>query len=103
MRIEWSELALDDLADIERYIAKDSAVYARDFVERIFDAADRLGDFPLSGRAVPEADNTAFREIIVQGYRVMYRTNTDHVLMLAVVNGNRDVNGMANKPWREPE
>lgn len=101
MRIEWSELALEDIADLERYIAKDSRVYAQEFVERIFAASDRLIDFPLSGRTVPEADSTAIREIIVQGYRVMYRVNTDYVLMLAVVNGNRDISGMATKPWQE--
>lgn len=101
MRIEWSELALDDLADIQHYIAKDSPIYARDFVERIFDASDRLLDFPLSGRVVPEADNSAIREIIVQGYRVMYRVNTDYVLMMAVVNGNRNVSDMTAKPWQE--
>ena len=99
MRIEWSELALDDLADIQRYIAKDSAYYGREFVERIFASADRLGDFPMSGRTVPEADDAHIRELIVRGYRVMYRVDDELVLMLAVVHGSRDVGGMACKPW----
>jgi plasmid stabilization system protein ParE len=49
---------------------------------------------------IPEEDKT-LREIIVQGYRVMYRLEPGRVLVLAVMHGSRDVGGMANKPLDE--
>lgn len=52
-----------------------------------------LRDFPESGRMIPEADDQTLREIIVQGYRVMYRLDVDRVLILAVMHGSRDLAG----------
>ncbi len=98
-RVDWSDPALDDLDDIVRHIAKDSTYYAREFAEHVFDSTDRLGEFPLMGRWVPEADDKTIREVFVQGYRVMYRVETDRVLVLAVIHGARHVAGMSDKPW----
>lgn len=102
MRVDWSDLALDDLDDIVRYIAKDSPHYAREFAERIFATSDRLNDFPYSGRYVPEAENETIREVIVQNYRVIYRAETDRILVLAVIHGSRDLGNAKNAPWRNP-
>lgn len=99
MRVEWSPLALDDLDDVTRYIGKDSPYYAREMAERIFETTDRLTDFPLSGRAVPEADDPALREVIVQGYRVMYRVEAERVLVLAVMHSRRDLAQATAAPW----
>ena len=56
MRIVWTETAIEDLRNLHGYIAKDSDLYARSFVERIILAAERLSDFPRMGRMVPEAE-----------------------------------------------
>jgi toxin ParE1/3/4 len=53
MRVNWTELALEDLEAIQAYIAKDSSFYARQFIECIFDAATKLEAFPEIGRRVP--------------------------------------------------
>ena len=58
MRVKWTEPALEDLAGIQAYIAKDSPYYAKQFIERIFEAAEALEDFPELGRKVPEAEAT---------------------------------------------
>lgn len=50
---------------------------------------------------IPEAEDKTLREIIVQGYRVMYRLETDRVLVLAVMHGSRDLAGREKKPWEE--
>jgi plasmid stabilization system protein ParE len=50
---------------------------------------------------IPEAEDKTLREIIVQGYRVMYRLEPDRVLVLAVMHGSRDVAGVTDKPWDE--
>jgi len=101
MKVEWSECAGDDLDDLVRYISRDSMFYARRFAERIVLSTRRLQRFPESGRMIPEADDKTLREIIVQGYRVMYRLEPDRVLVLAVMHGSRDVAGVVDKPWDE--
>jgi plasmid stabilization system protein ParE len=58
MRVKWTEPALEDMAGIQAYIAKDSPYYARQFIERIFEAAETLEDFPELGRKVPEAEDS---------------------------------------------
>lgn len=73
MRVKWSNFARDDLDDLVQYISRDSSFYARRFGEKIVLATRRLRDFPESGRIIPETEDQKFREIIVQGYRVMYR------------------------------
>lgn len=98
-RVEWSGPAYDDPDDLVRYISKDSSHYARLFAERILLATRRLRDFPESGRAIPEADDSSLREIVVQSYRVMYRLEPDRVLVLAVIHGSRDLDGTGKKPW----
>lgn len=101
MRVEWSDNARDDLDDIVHYISRDSAFYAQRFGEKVVLATRRLGDFSESGRMIPEAEDKTLREIIVQGYRVMYRLEPNRVLILAVMHGSHDVAGREKKPWED--
>lgn len=101
MRVEWSDFARDDLDDLVRYISRDSAFYARRFGQKVVLATRRLRKFPESGRMIPETEDPALREIIVQGYRVMYRLETDRVLILSVMHGTRNLAGQENKPWED--
>lgn len=99
MIVDWSDFALDDLEDIKRYISKDSPFYARELIDLVFTTTERLVDFPFSGREVPEAEDKAIREVIVQLYRVMYRVEPSRVIMLAVMHGSRDLTNPKNQPW----
>lgn len=101
MEVKWSQAAYDDLEDIVRYISRDSTFYASAFAERVVLATRRLGEFPESGRKIPEAEDSAMREIIVQDYRVMYRVETAEVLILAVMHGSRNLNNPDNQPWND--
>jgi toxin ParE1/3/4 len=51
---------------------------------------EELRGFPNLGRSVPEADREDIREIIFQGYRVIYQITADHLLVLTVIHGSRD-------------
>ncbi|MEJ2592654.1 MAG: type II toxin-antitoxin system RelE/ParE family toxin [Candidatus Thiodiazotropha sp.] len=102
MRVEWTDPALDDLMVIRDYIAKDSPHYARRFIERLFDTAERLCDQPQMGRQVPEADLNEVRELIFQGYRILYRIKPDHIQIIAAIHGARDLTATNLQPWNEP-
>lgn len=100
MRVDWTEPALEDLEAIQAYIARDSSFYARQFIERIFDAATKLEPFPEIGRRVPEAEErTDIRELIFQGYRIIYLIQPEQITIIAVIHGNWDLAGMEEKPW----
>lgn len=55
MKIEWAARARTDIRELRRYIAQDSPHYARRFVDKIFQAVEKLPEHPRLGRQVPEA------------------------------------------------
>lgn len=86
----WAPSALDDIAAIAEYIARDSPEVASLFVRRLMEATDRLQEFPLSGRIVPEIHEDDCREVIYGAYRIMYRLEGDEVWITGVVHGARN-------------
>ena len=89
-QVIWAPSALKDVESIADYIARDSPEQAALFVTRVLEATDRLADFPLSGRVIPEIANESCREIIYGAFRIMYRLERGEVWITAVVHGARD-------------
>jgi toxin ParE1/3/4 len=91
LRIIWSRNALADLKSIYDYIARDSKRYAQIQLERIQEGVRRAGEFPESGRIVPEFPNRGWREVLVGNYRAIYRVDreTGALTVLAVVHGRQ--------------
>ena len=102
MKIFWSDIAEADLDDIYDYIARDVPYYAELFVDRLIKATDKLEDYPRIGRRVPEADQwDDIRELIVQGYRIIYLAADKEIHILTVIHGSRDLAGVEHKLWDE--
>jgi plasmid stabilization system protein ParE len=57
-------MALKDLEEITRHIAKDDAGVAERFGNKLIDRTLSLATFPKRGRVVPEFDDPTLREII---------------------------------------
>ena len=87
VRVSWTIQALDDLDAICEFIARDVPRYAQVFALKIFEAADRIESFPLSGRMVPEIGKKEIREIIFGDYRIVYRVLKDEVEIITVHHG----------------
>lgn len=88
MDVAWTIPALDNLDEIQDYIAKDSPIAAYRFTVELMDRADSvLGAQPVAGR-VGRLPGT--REWVVPGtaYIVVYRAN-ERVEILAVINAAR--------------
>jgi plasmid stabilization system protein ParE len=64
----WGDAAVSDLESIYDYIARDSHQYARHQVERIHQSAERLLQFPESGRHIPEFPHLPHREVIIDNF-----------------------------------
>jgi addiction module RelE/StbE family toxin len=99
MRIEWTAPALEDMSNIRDYIAEDSTENAYRFIERLFDAAAQLTDFPERGRHAPEAERSDVRELLYNDYRIIYRIKPEKVDILTVLHDSRDLKRLRTKPW----
>ncbi len=71
------------------YIAADSPAYARAVVKDIINQTRMLARFPRSGRQVPEFDDEDIRELIAYSYRIIYRLQSDEVIIAAVIHGKQ--------------
>lgn len=90
-RIVWADPALEDLEEIAEYIALDNEDAAKRLVGRVFDAIERLRDFPDSGRRPPEFGRSRYREVLVGPCRVFYRHSNDRVYILYVMRSEREL------------
>jgi len=84
---------------IRAYCAQDSEYYADRFIERIVDAVGSLSTFPEMGRVVPETNAPGIRELLFHNYRIIYRLETDRVLVIAVAHAARDLTRQTPKLW----
>ncbi|MFZ3041400.1 MAG: type II toxin-antitoxin system RelE/ParE family toxin [Thiobacillus sp.] len=99
MNLVWSHTAREDLKHLRTYIGQDSPIYARQFIQRIIARAEAIRGFPNLGRRVPETDRDDIREIVFQGYRIIYQIASNHALVLTVLHGSRDLSNPDNQPW----
>ena len=83
-QVIWSWRAEKRLDEIGDYIAKDAPTRAADFVEKLLDSTRRLKDFPESGHPVPE--NKTFRQVVLQGYRLIYRIRGDIAEVVTIIS-----------------
>jgi toxin ParE1/3/4 len=88
MRVRYTLEALRHIAAIHAYIKERNPIAAARVVARIQLAAERLGEFPLMGRA-GVAPGT--REWVVTGlpYIIVHevRTNEDEIAILGIYHG----------------
>ena len=88
-RLIWTEPALTDLEVIAGYIALDKPDAAKRYVQRVFEAVDRLERFPNSGSIPPEIPDLPYRQVVVPPCRVFYRAEKGHVFILYVMRSER--------------
>ena len=84
MKITWSPLAAEQVRDIASYIALDKPSVAEQWIDKIFDSAEQLIDFPKSGRVVPELQINSIRELVQGNYRVIYKIQDNSISVLTV-------------------
>jgi plasmid stabilization system protein ParE len=70
--------------EIAEYIALDKPGAADRWADSTFQVAGRLESHPKSGRIVPEMGRSEVREIIHGAYRIIYRIETERVLVLTI-------------------
>ena len=87
MKVHWTNSAVEQLIAVYEYIARDSRQYALRTVDRITRRSIQIGEYPGSGRVVPEYESPDVRELIEPPFRIIYRIGRDRVDILAVIHG----------------
>jgi len=88
-RLIWTEPALTDLGVIADYIAIDKPDAAKRYVQRVFEAVDRLEQFPNSGSIPPEIPDLPYRQVVVPPCRIFYRAEEKHIFILYVMRSDQ--------------
>jgi plasmid stabilization system protein ParE len=89
MKIVWSPLAVDRVAEIAGYIAQDKPAAAEKWIKTVFSKVAQLKTAPVIGRIVPEIANDQFRELIYGNYRIIYRIEAQHIAILTIRHGKQ--------------
>lgn len=88
-RIIWSTPALAQLEAIATAIEVDKPGVARAVVRRIWDEVEKLAEFPLLGRSIPEFRRRGYRQLWIKPCWVYYRASKDEVIILHVRRAER--------------
>jgi len=96
-KVRWTETAQGDLDLVVDFIAEDSVENALAVLDRLEKRADALCLAAERGRVVPELkslDVLQYRELIERPWRIIYRLEPDQVVILAVLDGRRDLRSL---------
>jgi len=96
-RVLWTRTARRDLDAIVAYIATDSIENAMSVLDRLQDRAESLRTAAERGRLVPELRSIGvhqYRELVERPWRIVYRMKPDSVMVLAVLDGRRDLESL---------
>ena len=98
--VEWTDFAQDDLRAIVFHIAFDSVENAMTVMERIERRGSTLRSLSTRCRIVPELrrlGENRYHELIEAPWRLIYDVETQHVRIIAVVDGRRDLGEWLNE------
>lgn len=97
MELIWAETAVDDLEQIQNYIAEDNIDAAINFIGAILEEVEKIPLQPYRGRKIPEMLKEEYRELIFRKYRIMYRVSGTTIFILAVIHSRINFNTIKNK------
>ena len=97
LEVRWSPEATEDIEAIAEYIERDSEHYARAVVSEILSVSRNIGEFPHIGRNVPEIVDENVRERFVYSYRLIYRIESESILIVAVIHGKRLLENVSDR------
>lgn len=89
VRVEWLEIADNDLFQIYNYIYQDSIYYAIRTVNGIVNLTNHLENSPHMGRKILEFNEENNRELIYKSYRIMYSIESNKIFIRRIWHSAR--------------
>jgi toxin ParE1/3/4 len=88
-RIIWADPAIHDLDALADYIALENAAAARELVQQVLAAVERLQRFPRMGSRPNELMGLPYRQLIVAPCRIFYRVEKKVIYIVHVLRGEQ--------------
>ena len=83
-----------DLREIVEYYYEVNQSYSGKIFSKIVERISELEGFPEKERVVPELRDhniSAYKELIEDPYRIIYKVLADEVLLVSIIDGRRNV------------
>lgn len=92
----FSQKARSDLRDIALYIADDNPERAQTYVDELIATAGKAAERPLS---FPARDDISLglRSALHGRYLIFFRNLSDHVRIVRILHGSRDLNRLLSE------
>ncbi len=87
--VNYTKPALQDLKNIHDYIAKDSVVNAKRFIQAIKDHITILNKYPEIGNQVFPNRYKNLRQLLHKAYRIIYYYENDVVTIITIHHQSR--------------
>ena len=84
MTVQFTPSARAQFLAAITYIRRNNPGAARQFRQHAEQILRRLGQFPGSGRVIPEFPELPYREVLIAPYRFFYRPEQNTVWVVAV-------------------
>jgi len=91
LKVYWTDTSKSHLKGIKDFISLNSPTYAKRMIDRLTQRSRQIGEFPFSGRVVPEYKVNQIREVIEGPFRIIYHIKPDQIEILAVVHGAQNI------------
>ncbi|MDD2698337.1 MAG: type II toxin-antitoxin system RelE/ParE family toxin [Arcobacteraceae bacterium] len=84
MKIEKKPKFIKALGNILKFIAKDKITAAKKFENELTHLIQNLVNSPYKFRASNYFDEKHYRDLVYQGYTIIYKIETDKILILEI-------------------
>lgn len=84
MKIIYSFLAKQQLYSIKEYIALDNKEISIEYLSKIKNKIEILGNFPYIGKINSTFNLEYIRDFVAFGYKIIYKINKKSILILAI-------------------
>ena len=90
-KIIWTREAVDNLREIEQYIAQDSSFYAERTVQLIYHSTEKLNTHPEIGMVIQRTEKYTLRRILIKSYVLIYCFHLNTIYIVAVYRQGRQL------------
>ncbi|NIM16344.1 MAG: type II toxin-antitoxin system mRNA interferase toxin, RelE/StbE family [Candidatus Aminicenantes bacterium] len=84
MRVRFTRTAKEQLIEIKSYIAKNNPQIASKHIKKITDRTKKMLTFPYIGKVNAVYNREDIREIIIEGYKIIYQVKPPEIFVLMI-------------------
>jgi addiction module RelE/StbE family toxin len=89
MRISYSKNSQKELREIKNYISKFNPENAKRFIKKLKNNIENIPNFPYKYRKSIYFDDENIRDMIIDGYTIIYEIKNDKIMVLNIFNKNK--------------